>query len=65
MTDYMKCIKLIESHVRKFTADELEKMNAEKKQAGVTALKWEEFKETNHVRTLVRTHQMILTATPG
>lgn len=50
MTDYMECIKLIESHVKKFTAEELEKMNAEKKQAGVTALKWEQFKETNHVR---------------
>ncbi|KAF4539752.1 CoA-transferase family III [Lasiodiplodia theobromae] len=54
MTDYMGCIKLIESHVKQFTAEELEKMNAEKRQAGVTALKWEEFKETSHGKTLLQ-----------
>ncbi|GME28013.1 CoA-transferase family III [Neofusicoccum parvum] len=54
MTDYMECIKLIESHVKKYTLEELERMNAEKKQAGVTALKWEEFKETSHGKTLLQ-----------
>lgn len=49
MTDYHECIKLIESHVKQFTAAELEEMNAKAKQAGVTALKWEEFKESKHV----------------
>ena len=56
MTDYHDCIKLIESHVKQFTAEELEKMNAERRQAGVTAMKWEDFKETSHVRTLPLHH---------
>ncbi|KAF2139567.1 uncharacterized protein K452DRAFT_289573 [Aplosporella prunicola CBS 121167] len=54
MTDYHECIKLIESHVKQFTAEELEKMNAERRQAGVTAMKWEDFKETNHGKTLIQ-----------
>ena len=52
MTDYHDAINLIESHVKKFTTDELEKMNAEKRQAGVTCLKWEDFKKTNYVRVI-------------
>jgi hypothetical protein len=49
LTDYLECIDTIESHVKQFTATELEKMNARERQAGVTALKWEDFKETSHV----------------
>ncbi len=49
MTDYHGCIDLIEKHVKRFSAEELEKLNAEKGQAGVTCLKWEEFKKTKHV----------------
>ena len=49
MTDYHDAINLIERHVGMFTAAELEKMNAEKRQAGVTCLKWEDFKNTSYV----------------
>lgn len=49
MTGYRECIDLIESHVMKYTADELEKMNADRRQAGVTCLKWEQFNQTSHV----------------
>jgi len=49
LTDYQECINVIESHVKKFTIPELEKMNAREKQAGVPVIKWEEFKQTNHV----------------
>lgn len=50
LTDYREIIKVIESHVAKFTAAELEKMNAERRQAGVTAYKYEDFIQTSHVR---------------
>ena len=49
MTDYHNAIDLIESHVKRFTAAELEKMNAEKRQAGVTCLKWEDFEKISYV----------------
>ncbi len=49
LTDYRECIKVIESHVEQFTVDELEKLNAREKQAGVEAIKWEEFRKTSHV----------------
>ncbi|KAI9857552.1 MAG: hypothetical protein M1830_006371, partial [Pleopsidium flavum] len=48
MTDYHECVDLIEKHVKQFSAEELERLNAEKRQAGVTCLKWEEFKKTKH-----------------
>lgn len=51
LTDYHECIATIESHVKAFTAAELEDMNAKLGQAGVTALKWEDFKQTEHVST--------------
>lgn len=53
MTDYHDCIKLIEDHVKQYTADELEAMNAEAKQAGVTCMKWEDFQKTSHVRNRI------------
>ncbi|KAI9737486.1 MAG: hypothetical protein M1834_009641 [Cirrosporium novae-zelandiae] len=54
MTDYHEIIKLIESHVVKFSAKELEKMNEEKRQAGVTAIKWEEFQETDYGKKMLQ-----------
>jgi hypothetical protein len=54
LTDYRQCIDTIESHVKQFTVDELEKMNARERQAGVEALKWEDFKKTSHVSTMRR-----------
>ncbi|CAG8976807.1 hypothetical protein HYALB_00012513 [Hymenoscyphus albidus] len=48
LTDYHECIATIESHVKAFAATELEQMNADLGQAGVTALKWDEFKQTEH-----------------
>ncbi|KAF7852446.1 hypothetical protein EAF04_010986 [Stromatinia cepivora] len=53
LTDYRECIDIIEKHVKQYTAAELEVMNAEIHQAGVTALKWEDFKNTNHGQTLL------------
>ncbi|KAK0125115.1 hypothetical protein ONS96_008981 [Cadophora gregata f. sp. sojae] len=55
LTDYRECIDVIESHVKKFTIPELEKMNLREKQAGVPVIKWEEFKKTNHGQTLLST----------
>ena len=49
MTDYRKCIGLIEKHVKQYTTAELEMMNAKIENAGVTALKWEDFLKTSHV----------------
>ncbi|TGO38092.1 hypothetical protein BHYA_0082g00350 [Botrytis hyacinthi] len=53
LTDYRECIDVIEKHVKQYTAAELETMNAEINQAGVTALKWEDFKKTSHGQTLL------------
>ncbi|TKA70291.1 hypothetical protein B0A49_05571, partial [Cryomyces minteri] len=54
MTDYHVCIDLIESHVKQFTAAELEEMNAARRQAGVTCMKWEDFKQTSHGQALLQ-----------
>lgn len=48
LTDYEEIIKVIESHVQKYTAEELEAMNKERRQAGVTAFKYEDFLKTPH-----------------
>jgi hypothetical protein len=53
LTDYHQCIKIIEDHVKQFTADQLEEMNWRIKQAGVTCLKWEDFKATQHGQELI------------
>ncbi|KAF2680297.1 CoA-transferase family III [Lentithecium fluviatile CBS 122367] len=52
LTDYHECIKIIEEHVKQYTVDELEEMNWKIKQAGVTCLKWEDFKSTQHGQEL-------------
>ena len=54
MTNYHDCINLIESQTKRFTVDELELMNAAKRQAGVTCFKWEDFKKTSHVSPSVK-----------
>ncbi|KAM0142209.1 hypothetical protein ACHAO1_001422 [Botrytis cinerea] len=53
LTEYRECINVIEKHVKQYTAAELEVMNAKINQAGVTALKWEDFKKTSHGQTLL------------
>jgi hypothetical protein len=52
LTDYQDCINTIESHVKQFTIAELEDLNKKEKQAGVEALKWEDFRKTSHVSGL-------------
>lgn len=52
LIEYRECLDVIENAVKQFTVDELEKMNARERQAGVEAIKWEEFKQTNHVSTI-------------
>jgi len=49
LTDYHEIIRVIEDRVRKYTAAELEEMNRERRQAGVTAYKYEDFIKTQHV----------------
>ncbi|KAF9878661.1 caib baif family enzyme [Colletotrichum karsti] len=48
LKDHKAIVNAIESHVKNFTVDELEKMNAEKRQAGVPVLKHEDFIRTPH-----------------
>lgn len=54
LTEYRECIKIIEDHVKRYTADELEEMNWKIKQAGVTCLKWEDFQTTQHGQELIQ-----------
>ena len=49
---YHDCINTIESKVKQFTVDELEEMNAKRRQAGVTCYKPEEFCATEHGRII-------------
>lgn len=53
LTEYHECIKIIEDHVKQFSADQLEEMNWKIKQAGVTCLRWEDFQLTQHGQELV------------
>jgi len=53
LTEYHECIKIIEDHVKQYTADQLEEMNWKIKQAGVTCLKWEDFQATQHGHELM------------
>ncbi|KAJ5638736.1 CoA-transferase family III [Penicillium herquei] len=48
LTDYEDVIKVIEGQVQKYTTSELEVMNKERRQAGVPALKYEDFIQTPH-----------------
>lgn len=49
LTDYEEIIKVIENKVQQYTVAELEEMNKERRQAGVTAYKHEDFVKTPHV----------------
>jgi hypothetical protein len=53
LTDYRQCIDTIERAVSKFTVSELEDLNSRHRQAGVEALKWEQFRRTSHGQALV------------
>ncbi|PLB35682.1 CAIB/BAIF family enzyme [Aspergillus candidus] len=48
LTDYEEIIKVIESHVQRYSVAELEEMNKERRQAGVTAYKHDDFIQTPH-----------------
>lgn len=65
LTDYRECINTIESHVRKFTVAELEELNKRERQAGVEAIKWQDFKKTNHVSMLQIFHSHPNLHAPG
>ena len=49
LTDYEEIIKTVEGQVQKYSVAELEAMNKERRQAGVPALKYEDFIKTPHV----------------
>lgn len=49
--DYEEIIQLIERHVQRYTAQELEEMNRDRRQAGVTAYRYEDFIQSPHVRS--------------
>ncbi|KAJ5084625.1 CoA-transferase family III [Penicillium alfredii] len=65
LTDYEEVIKVIESRVQKYSAAELEEMNKERRQAGVTALKHEDFIKTPHGRLNVEEPAWKVTRLPG
>lgn len=50
LTDYEDIIKVIEEKTQQYTITELEEMNKERRQAGVTAYKYDDFIKTPHVR---------------
>ncbi|KAL2043209.1 hypothetical protein N7G274_004269 [Stereocaulon virgatum] len=45
LTDYHDCIELIESRMKEDSVAELEDLNAKNRQAGVTCLKYDDFKQ--------------------
>lgn len=49
LTDYEEIIKVIEGQVQTYSVTELEEMNRERRQAGVPALKHDDFIQTPHV----------------
>ncbi|KAJ5764228.1 hypothetical protein N7533_002909 [Penicillium manginii] len=65
LTDYEDVIKEIESHVQKYSVTELEEMNRERRQAGVPALKHEEFIKTPHGELNVEEPAWKVTQLPG
>ncbi|KAL5334488.1 CoA-transferase family III domain-containing protein [Aspergillus crustosus] len=65
LTDYEDVIKVIESHVQKYSVAELEEMNKERRQAGVTAFKYEEFINTPHGKLNVQEPAWKITKLPG
>lgn len=51
-TEYKQIVKTIGDAVAKFTAEELEDMNAERRQAGTTCFTQEEFLQSSHGKTI-------------
>jgi hypothetical protein len=51
LTTHEQIVEAIESAVKMHTSDELEKLNAQHRQAGVKALKHDQFLKTQHVRS--------------
>jgi hypothetical protein len=49
LNEHSKIVSVVEPAVQKFTIEELEEINARNKQAGVPALRHEEFLKTSHV----------------
>ncbi|KAJ5678234.1 CoA-transferase family III [Penicillium maclennaniae] len=54
LTDYEDIIKVIEGQVQKYSVSELEVMNKERRQAGVPALKHDDFIKTPHGKVNVQ-----------
>ncbi|KAJ5121476.1 CoA-transferase family III [Penicillium bovifimosum] len=65
LTDYEEIIKVIEPKVQQYTAAELEVMNKERRQAGVTAYKHEDFIETPHGKLNVQEPAWKVSKLPG
>ncbi|KAJ5997763.1 hypothetical protein N7499_005843 [Penicillium canescens] len=65
LTDYEEIIKVIEEKVQKYTASELEVMNKERRQAGVTAYKHEDFIKTPHGKLNVQEPAWKVSRLPG
>ncbi|KAL4911026.1 hypothetical protein BDW74DRAFT_142295 [Aspergillus multicolor] len=65
LTDYEDVIKVIESHVQKYSVAELEEMNRQRRQAGVPALKHDDFIKTPHGELNVRQPPWKVTKLPG
>ncbi|CAG7925858.1 unnamed protein product [Penicillium olsonii] len=65
LTDYEEIIKVIEEKTQQYTAAELEEMNKERRQAGVTAYKYEDFIKTPHGKLNVAEPAWKVTQLPG
>ncbi|KAJ5309687.1 uncharacterized protein N7443_002148 [Penicillium atrosanguineum] len=65
LTDYEDIIKVIEGQVQKYSVSELEAMNKERRQAGVPALKHEDFIKTPHGKLNVQEPAWKLTQLQG
>ncbi|KAL2854424.1 CoA-transferase family III domain-containing protein [Aspergillus pseudoustus] len=65
LTDYEDVIKVIESKVHKYSAAELEEMNKQRRQAGVTAFKYGDFIKTPHGKHNVEQPAWKVTRLPG
>lgn len=61
LTDYRQCIETIGRGVKKFRVSELEELNKRHRQAGIEALKWEQFRRTPHGQALCSTPPFTVT----
>ncbi|CAI7635236.1 unnamed protein product [Penicillium bialowiezense] len=52
--DYEEIFQLIERHVQRYTAQELEEMNRDRRQAGVTAYRYEDFIQSPHGMEIIQ-----------